>query len=379
MIVGVPKETFPEEKRVAVIPESVDSLVKKDFEVIVESGAGEKSGFSDGLYRESGARIADKRERVFDEAEILLQVRGAGANPEKSDPDIELMREGQILVGLLDPFNVPDLIRKIAEKKITAFALELIPRISKAQGMDVLSSMATIAGYKAVLIAASELNRMFPLIMTAAGTVRPAHVFVIGAGVAGLQAIATAKRLGGVVSAYDIRKEVREQVESLGAKFIEVETDKDEKTEEKGHAKEMSEEFYKKQRELLTKVVTKNDVIITTAGVPGKKPPVLISEGMIEGMKSGSVIVDLVAEGGGNCELTEAGKIINKNGVKIVGALNLPSLLPYNASRLYSKNITEFIFYILNNDEIEKEDEIAKNTMITFEGKITNSDLKEQL
>jgi NAD(P) transhydrogenase subunit alpha len=379
MIIGISRETFPSEKRVALTPESVKSLFDKDFEVMVESGAGKFSGFSDEMYRENNARIVNKRTQVFNEADIMLQVRGAGANPEKADSDIKLMKGGQILVGLLNPFAAPSLIERIAGKRVTAFAMELIPRISKAQSMDVLSSMATIAGYKSILIAASELPKMFPLLMTAAGTIRPARVFVIGAGVAGLQAIATAKRLGAVVSAYDIRKDVKEQIESLGAKFIELKIERKEKTEEKGYAREMDAEFYEEQRKLLSKVVSENDVVITTAGVPGKKSPVLIDRYMIEKMKSGSVIVDVVAESGGNCEMTEAGRIINKDGVKIIGALNLPSLLPFNSSKLYSKNITNFIFHILKNGEIDRKDEITSSTMITFEGEITNSDLKKQL
>lgn len=378
MIIGVPKETFPGENRVALTPELVNSLVDNGFEILVERGAGEPSSFSDDFYLENNGRVMNEREEVFEKSDVILQVRGVGANPEKAGSDIELMHEGQILIGLLDPFSAPRLIKEIAEKKITAFALELIPRISKAQSMDALSSMATIAGYKSVLIAASELPKMFPLIMTAAGTIRPAHVFIIGAGVAGLQAIATAKRLGGVVSAYDIREDVKEQVESLGAKFIEVSIEKKEAAEENGHAKEMSEEFYEKQRKLFTKVVSDNDVVITTAGVPGKKAPVLITGDMVKKMKSGSVIVDLVAESGGNCELTETGKTITKNGVKIIGALNLPTLLPFNASKLYAKNITNFILHILKDGGIDTEDEITGNTLITFEGEIKNSDLEGQ-
>ncbi len=379
MIAGILKESFPDEKRVALIPPDVPGLSKAGAEIIIESEAGTAAGFPNETYREKGARIAEKRGDVFASSDVLLMVRGAGANPQAALSDIQLMKEGQIVIGLLDPFSTPELVQELAKRGVSSFAMELIPRITRAQSMDSLSSMATITGYKAVLLAAEELPRMFPMLMTASGTIVPARVFVVGAGVAGLQAIATSRRLGAIVQAYDIRPASREQVISLGAKFVEMELET-EKTEDKGgYAKAMDEEFYRKQREMMSRVVSESDVVITTAAVPGKKAPILITEEMVKGMKPGSVIVDVAAERGGNCELTEAGKTIKKHGVTISGPANLPATVPYHASQMYSKNVSNFLLLLVKDGKltIDMEDEILRETLVTHEGEIVNAHIRE--
>ncbi|MCA9038877.1 MAG: Re/Si-specific NAD(P)(+) transhydrogenase subunit alpha, partial [Planctomycetaceae bacterium] len=340
---GVPRETFPGERRVALVPATAQALIKQGFSVEVESGAGLPAGFPDEAYVDAGATIVGSRAELFTNNDILLQVRSAGANPEGYEADLELLSPGKIVIGHCEPLAEPEAFRAYADKNVTLFALELLPRITRAQSMDVLSSMATIAGYKAVLIAASTLPRMFPMMMTAAGTLKPAKVFIIGAGVAGLQAIATAKRLGAIVHAYDLRPAVKEQVESLGGKFVEIELDTGESEQKGGYAKEMGEEFYRKQREMMNKVIADSDVVITTAAVPGKKSPVLVTSEMVKGMKPGTVIVDLACEKGGNCELTAAGQTVDENGVKIIGPENITSTIPDHASEMYAKNITTFL------------------------------------
>ncbi|CUT01491.1 Re/Si-specific NAD(P)(+) transhydrogenase subunit alpha [Candidatus Chrysopegis kryptomonas] len=373
--IGVPKETYPGETRVALIPANVPNFKKMGAEIIVESGAGEKAGYPDSEYLEKGAQIVKSREEVFSNADVILQVRALGANPVEGKKDIALLKNGQILIGFMEPFLAKDLIEEVAQKGVISFALELLPRTSRAQSMDVLSSMATISGYKAVLIAASYLPKMFPMLTTAAGTILPANVFVIGAGVAGLQAIATARRLGAVVRAYDIRPATKQEVESLGAKFVELGLESQEAEDKRGYAKDMGEEFYRRQREMLTKVVAESDVVISTASVPGKKAPVLITEEMVKGMKPGSVIVDLSAERGGNCELTKPGEIVEKYGVKIIGPVNVPATVPYHASQMYSKNITNFCSLLIKNGEINinLNDDILSSTLLTKDGKLTNS------
>lgn len=381
MIVGIPKETFPNEKRVALIPAHIPALSKAGIEVIVESGAGTAAGFLDQEYEEKGAKLVKDRSEVFSKADVILQVRALGANPDKGLDDLKLMKEGQVIIGFLEPLTAKKEVEELAKKKVTAFAMELIPRITRAQSMDALSSMANLAGYKAVILAADHLPKIFPMMMTAAGTIVAAKVFIVGAGVAGLQAIATARRLGAVVQAYDIRPAVKEQVMSLGAKFVELELTTEEAEDKGGYAKAMDEEFYRKQREMMTTVVAESDVVITTAAVPGKKAPILVTEEMVKGMKSGSVIVDLAAERGGNCEITEPGKVVQKHGVTIVGALNLPSEVPFNASQTYSKNITNFLA-LLNKEgqlTLDMEDEIVRDTMVTRDGEIVNPKVKEAL
>jgi len=380
MILGVPKETFPGERRVAMIPALVPQLGKKKMEVVVESGAGEQAGFSDEEYREKGAEVVSSRSEVFAKADLILQVRTLGSNPDRGQEDLGLVKEGQVIVGFADPLSSPTQARELAAKGATLFAMELMPRITRAQSMDALSSMATVAGYKAVLLAAEALPRMFPMLMTAAGTVAPARLFVVGAGVAGLQAIATARRLGAMVSAYDVRPAVKEQVESLGARFVELPLAA-EAEDKSGYAKALDEEFYRKQREMMTKHVAENDVVITTAAVPGKKAPVLVTKEMVEGMTPGSVLVDLAAERGGNCELTRAGDTVEHRGVKIMGPLNLASTVPYHASQMYSKNLFNFVTHLFpeGKPEFDQEDEIVRETLVAFQGEVVHPRIKELL
>jgi NAD(P) transhydrogenase subunit alpha len=373
MIVGIPRETYPGERRVALVPGSVPGLVKAAMEVRLESGAGVEAGYPDDQYAAKGARIARSREEVFS-ADVLLQVRAAGANSEAMTADRSRYHAGQIVIALCDPLNRPQPARDLASSGVALFALELLPRITRAQSMDVLSSMATVAGYRAVVLAADHLPKMFPMLMTAAGTITPARVFVIGAGVAGLQAVATARRLGAVVSAYDIRPAVKEQIHSLGAKFVEMELETAQAEDQGGYARQMDETFYRKQRELMTRVVAESDVVITTAAVPGKKSPVLITAEAVAGMATGSVIVDLAAERGGNCELTQAGETVSHHGVKIFGPLNLPSEVPTHASLMYSKNICNFLMHLLKDGKIELDldDQITRETLLTQDGKVVH-------
>jgi len=371
MIAGVVKETFPGEKRVALVPANIAQLRKAGIEVLLETQAGSDAGYPDSDYESKGVKIARNRAEVFSSADIVMFVRGLGANPEAGKSDLELMRKGQVLVGLFEPLSEPESVETLAEKGVTAFSMELMPRITRAQSMDTLSSMATIAGYRAVLLAAEALPKMFPMMMTAAGTIAPAHVFVVGAGVAGLQAIASAKRMGAVVQAYDVRPAVKEQVESLGGKFVEMELDTGDAETKSGYAKEMGEDFLKKQREMMTRVVAENDVVITTAAIPGKKAPILVTADMVKGMKPGSVIVDLAAERGGNCELTKAGETVVENEVRILGPANMPAEVPYHASQMYSKNLTNFMALLVKdgNLQLDSDDEIIRATMITRDGK----------
>ncbi len=381
MIAGIPKETFPNEKRVALIPAGIPALTKAGIEVVVQSGAGEAAGFPDAEYQEKGATVVKERSEVFQKADVILQVRALGANPEKGMDDLQLMKEGQVVIGFMEPLTAKAGVEALAKKKVTAFAMELIPRITRAQSMDALSSMANLAGYKAVILAADHLPKIFPMMMTAAGTIVAAKVFIVGAGVAGLQAIATARRLGAVVQAYDVRPAVKEQVMSLGAKFVELDLGAEEAEDKGGYAKELGEEFYKKQREMMLSVVGESDVVITTAAIPGKKAPILVTEEMVKGMRSGSVIVDLAAERGGNCDLTEPGKIIQKHGVTIIGTTNLPALVPYHASQTYSKNLTNFLA-LLNKEgklDLNMEDEIVRETLVTRDGEVANPRVKEAL
>jgi len=378
MIVGVPKETFPGERRVALVPTALRPLIKAGLEVIVESGAGVDAGYPDSAYTDKGAKIASSRDEVFG-ADIVVQVRGYGANPEEGKADVQLLRSGQIVIGTFEPLTSIPAAKEVAAKGVTLFAMELIPRITRAQSMDVLSSMATIAGYKAVILAADSLPKMFPMMMTAAGTISPAKVFVVGAGVAGLQAIASAKRHGAIVEAYDVRPAVKEQIESLGGKFLELELEAGDAEDKGGYAKAMGEEFYRKQREMMTKVVAENDVVITTAAVPGKKAPILITAEMVRGMKPGSVIVDLAAERGGNCELTRAGETVVEHGVTIIGPLNIPTTIPFHASQMYAKNVATFLAHLVKDGKVElnMEDEITRDTMVCRDGEIVNPAMRE--
>ncbi len=381
MIVGTVKETFPSERRVAITPHVVPALIKAGCEVLVESGAGTEAGFLDAAYVEKEAKIAGDRAEVFRAADVMLQVRGYGANVERGRADLEHMRRGQTLIATFEPLTAAEAVRETAARGVTLLALELVPRISRAQSMDVLSSMATISGYKAVLLAASSLAKMFPMMMTAAGTITPARVFVIGAGVAGLQAIASAKRLGARVEAYDLRPVVKEQVESIGAKFIEMDLDAGESEGQGGYAKTMGEEFYKRQRELMTRVLAESDAVIATAAVPGKKAPLLITREMVQAMQPGSIIVDLPAEHGGNCELTRPGETVVEHGVTIMGPVNLASTVPFHASQMFAKNITALLQLILQDGKlhIDMEDEVIRETVVTHDGEIGNPRVREAL
>ncbi len=380
MIIGVPVETYPAERRVALVPSVVADLARAGLEVLIQEGAGEKAGFPDDAYQKVKARLVPDRTQLFSSAEIILQVNPSDAHPGGGD-GLELLRQGQIVLGLLNPFGAPETAQKLAQRGVTAFALELLPRISRAQSMDALTSMATIAGYKAVLVAAGELNKMYPLMMTAAGTIRPARVFVIGAGVAGLQAIATAHRLGAIVQAYDVRPAVKEQVESLGAKFLELELKTEGSEGSGGYAQAMDEEFYRRQREMMTRVVAESDVVITTAAVAGKKAPMLITEEAVQGMHSGSVILDLAAEGGGNCELTRPGEKVEYDGVIILGPTDLPSTVAHHASQMYARNVTAFLHNLVKEGQLDLnlEDEIIRDTLLVHQGEVVNPQVRELL
>jgi NAD(P) transhydrogenase subunit alpha len=375
MIIGVPKETYPGENRVAIVPSNIPELVKTGFEVIVETGAGDASGYPDRLYKEKGATIIEKRTNLYQTANVLLQVRGYCANPNAGEADFDLMQENQIMIGFMKPCSNAKYVKKISERNVATFAMELIPRISRAQSMDTLSSMMTISGYKATLLAADTLPKMFPLFMTAAGTIAPAKVLVIGAGVSGLQAIATSRRLGAVVSGYDIRPAVKEQVESLGAKFVELDLQSEKSEGKGGYAKAMGEAFYKKQRELMKAVVSDSDVVISTAAIPGRIAPVLITDDMVAAMPEGAVIIDVAAESGGNCELTERDKTVVKHGVTIVGKTNLPSTVPFHASQMYSNNITKFLLNMVKDGEldIDMDDEIVRDTLVSKDGEFLDT------
>lgn len=374
MTVGVAKERYPGERRVALIPAHIPTLADLGMDVVVEKGAGVLAGYGDDEYSERGARLVDSREEVLHSANVVLTVRWGAADRETFFSDAETIAPGTVVIGFVEPYDTSEYLAVALEKKFSVIAVELIPRITRAQSMDALSSMANLAGYKAALIGADNLPRMFPMMMTAAGTVAPARVFVIGVGVAGLQAIATSKRLGAVVSAYDIRPAVREQVESLGAKFIEVPLETGDSETSGGYAREMDEQFYRKQRELMTTIVSESDVVITTAAVPGKKAPTLVTTEMVEGMSIGSVIVDLAAERGGNCELTKAGETVDYRGVTIVGPVNIPSALAFHASQLYSKNLVTLLQSVVADGAVslDVEDEVLASALVSHGGAVVS-------
>jgi NAD(P) transhydrogenase subunit alpha len=381
MIVAVPRETYPGERRVALVPASVAQLVKSGLRVRVESKAGLEAGYNGDAYADVGAEVVPDRDELFRSADIILQVRGLGANPHAGAGDLEFMREGQVVIAPSDPLGNPHAVQQLAERGVTLFAMELIPRITRAQSMDVLSSMATIAGYKAVLLAADRLPKMFPLMMTAAGTLTPAKVFVVGAGVAGLQAIATSKRLGAVVHGYDVRPAVKEQVESLGATFVEVPLETGGAEGAGGYAKQLGEEFYQKQRELMARTVAGSDVCITTAAIPGKPSPRIITADAVGGMAPGSVIIDLAAERGGNCELTKADEAVVTGGVTILGPTNLPSEVPTHASQMLAKNLTNFMKLVVRDGQfnLNLQDEIVHATLAAYRGEVVNPQVRELL
>ncbi len=375
---GILHETYPQERRVALVPRQCEVLKKAGLEVVLEQSAGAAAGFPDELYVARGARIAS-REDVFQQADIIAQVRCLGANPEAGRADLKHFRPGQVLIGFAEPLTAVQECSDLASAGVSLLALELIPRITRAQSMDALSSMATIAGYRAVMLAATQLPKIFPLLMTAAGTITPAKVFVLGAGVAGLQAIATARRLGAVVSAYDVRAAVKEQVESVGAKFVVLAVEAEAAEDKGGYAKALGEDFYRKQREQLTEVLREQDVVITTAAVPGRKAPVLITSEMVSSMQPGSVIVDIAAERGGNCELTRVGETVVHHDVTIVGPVNLPSSVPNHASQMFSANVAAVAKLLMSDGKImlNLEDEIIREALVTHEGRIVNQRVAE--
>ena len=381
MIVGVPKETYPGERRVALTPAVVPLLAKAGLEVVLEAGAGERAGYPDAQYQEKGAKILPDRGTVFAQSDIVAQVLCHGANDKTGASDLSLMRPGQVLVGFLRPLGSPDSVQQVAKTGVSAYSVELMPRTTRAQSMDALSSMASIAGYKSVVVVADELPRIFPMLTTAAGTITPSRILVIGAGVAGLQAIATAKRLGAVVSGYDVRPAVKEQIQSLGGRFVELPLETTDAQDAGGYAKAQDEAFYARQRELLGNVIAESDAVITTAAIPGKKAPVLVTEAMVKRMAPGSVILDLAAERGGNCELTRPGERIVVHGVTIIGPINLASGAPYHASQMYSKNLTTFLQNLVKDGKVRppESDQIIRDTLLTHGGEVVNARVRESL
>ncbi len=379
MIVGVPRESFPGELRVALTPAVVPSLAKAGLEVVVEAGAGVRAGYPDADYVSKGAKIFAQRAEVFRAADIIVQVLCYGSNDISGKDDLPLFRRDQILIGFLRPLGSLETVQEIAAAGVASFSLELMPRTTRAQSMDALSSMGTICGYKAVLIAADTLPRIFPMLTTAAGTITPGRVFIIGAGVTGLQAIATARRLGAVTSAYDMRPAAKEQVHSLGARFVELPIEATDAQDAGGYARAQGEDFYRRQRELLARVVAESDVVITAAVIPGQKSPVLVTGEMVARMAPGSVIVDLASERGGNCELTKTGEVVIEHGVSIIGWINIAGRVPYHASQLYGRNLSAFLLHLVQDGKLRLnlEDEIIHSTLVTREGQIVNPRVRE--
>ncbi len=381
MIVGVPRETYPGEKRVALVPAVLGNLAKAGLQVLVEAGAGAAAGYPDAEYSDKGAKIAASRAEVFSQAEIITQVLCDGANDKTGHADLPLLRRGQVLVGFLRPLGSLQILQEVAATGVSSFAVELMPRTTRAQSMDALSSMATMSGYKAVILAADTLPRIFPMLTTAAGTITPGRVLIIGVGVAGLQAIATARRLGAVTSAYDMRPAAKEQVLSLGGRFVELPIEAKDAQDARGYGTAQGEEFYRKQRELLGDAVAANDVVVTAAVIPGKKAPILVTKEMVARMLPGSVIVDLAAERGGNCELTRAGETVIEHGATIIGQTNLASTVPYHASQMYARNLSAFLLNLVKDGkfQLNEADEIHRETLLTRNGQIVNARVREFL
>jgi NAD(P) transhydrogenase subunit alpha len=382
VIIGIPAEIKTAEKRVAMSPANVQSLTDKGVKVLFQTNAGDAAGYPDTQYTAAGATISSDRAEIFAQADIILQVQSFGSNNDNSEADLASLRSGQLVIGMMDPLASPQAAQAVADKGATAIALELVPRISRAQSMDVLSSMATLAGYKAVLMGASAAPRIFPMLMTAAGTLQPARVLIMGVGVAGLQACATAKRLGAVVEAYDVRPAAREQIISVGAKPVELDLDTGESEGAGGYAKAQGEDFLQRQRELMTAVVAQQDIIITTAAIPGAKSPILVTEDMVKAMKPGAVIVDLAAERGGNCDLTEQGKTVVAHGVTILGPENVPSELAYHASQMYGKNMQTLLELIIDEEgnlNLDFNDEIVAGTVVAHQGEIPHPHMRKLL
>ena len=374
--VGVPREAAPGERRVALVPASVDPLTKAPVDVVVEAAAGQSAGFADEAYREKGARVAGRKDVLA--SDIVVHVRAFAAGR----ATLEHLHPEQVVIGLCDPLSDPQTVRELAEHGVTALAMDLVPRITRAQTMDALSSQATVAGYKAVLLATRALPRMFPMLTTAAGTIPPARAFVIGAGVAGLQAIATAKRLGAVVQAYDVRSAAREQVESVGARFVELPIEAGASEDTGGYAKALGEDFYRRQRDLMHTVVAQSDVVVTTAAVPGKPAPVLVTRDMVADMPRGSVIVDLAVERGGNCELSQADTVVTtEHGVTILAPTNLAATVPFHASSMYSRNVSSFLLHLLADGRVvlDASDEITRETLLCRGGSVVHPRVRAAL
>jgi len=376
MILGIPREIYPKERRVALVPAVIANLKKAGLEILIEAGAGHAAGYPDKEYVDKGAKLAADRAEVFRTADIIVQFLCHGANDQNGAEDLPLLRKGQVLMGFLRPLGTQKTLQEIADRGVTSFAVELMPRITRAQSMDVLSSMATICGYKAVLLAADTLPRMCPMLTTAAGTIAPARVLIIGAGVAGLQAIATARRLGAVASAYDMRPASKEQVQSLGGRFVELAVEAKDAQDASGYAKAQDESFYQKQRELLGNVIAESDVVITAAVIPGKKSPVLVTKEMVARMSPGSVIVDLAAERGGNCALTRPGEVVEDGGVTIVGHRNVPGRIATDASALYARNLVAFLTPLVDKEtkalKVDGTDAIVSATRLTSGGRVVH-------
>jgi len=383
MLFGVPRETFPGERRVAMVPAAIPPLKKIGLDIVVERGAGDAAGFPDEVFTQQGAVIGSRSD-VF-AADLVAMVRTPGANPINGDNDLPFIRTGQLLIGFAEPLTSIEASRAVADRGAILFAMELVPRITRAQSMDALSSMATVAGYKAVLLAADALPRMFPMLNTAAGTVAAARVFIVGAGVAGLQAIATARRLGARVEAYDVRPAVKEQIQSLGARFVELPLEAAQAQDAGGYATAQDESFYRRQREMMLKTIAGSDVVITTAAVPGKRAPVLVTAEMVRAMAPGSVIVDLAAERGGNCELTKPGQTAVEGGVTILGPTNLPAAVPYHASQMYARNVVTVVQHLVQREKgpdgkatgapklvIDMSDEITRESVVTKDGAVVH-------
>ena len=379
MIVGVPKEIYPGERRVALVPAVIPNLKKAAMDVVVETGAGLAAGYPDADYAQKGARLIEKREELFAIADIIVQFLVHGANDKTGQADLPLLKNGQVLVGFLRPLGAVKTLEELAERGVSAFSVELMPRTTRAQSMDALSSMATICGYKAVVLAGDTLPRMFPMLTTSAGTIAPARVLIIGAGVAGLQAIATARRLGAVASAYDMRPAAKEQVQSLGGRFVELPIEAKNAQDARGYGTVQDEGFYAKQRELLGNTVAESDVVITAAVIPGKKSPVLVTKEMVQRMAPGSVIIDLAAERGGNCELTKPDETIVAHGVTIIGEFNLAATVPYHASQMYARNVTAFLLHLVKEGKVNLnlQDEIIRETLVTHGGEVVSARVRE--
>lgn len=381
MIIGITKELVEGEKRVAMCPANVQVFTDSGIEIQVQKGAGRAAGYMDSDYQAAGAKITEDRAQLFKVADILLQVQSFGSNTENYQQDLEMLRPDQLVIGMMDPLASPQAAQQVASTGATAIALELVPRISRAQSMDVLSSMATLAGYRSVLLGAEAAPRILPMLMTAAGTLQPARVLIMGVGVAGLQACATAKRLGAVVEAYDVRPAAREQIISVGAKPVELDLQTESSEDAGGYAKEQSEEFLRRQRELMTEVVARQDIIITTAAVPGAKSPILVTEDMVKAMKPGSVIVDLAAERGGNCDLTKQGETVVAHDVTILGPENVPSDLARHASQMFGKNMQTLLELIIEDGSINLnfDDEIIAGTVVSHQGEVPHPHMRKLL